>query len=72
MKKLLLIVGIVLIIACIIALLLAFINMQSYKSLRDGSPSHYDRLHQRMIVYFIIGIVLAVIGIACILLRFKM
>ena len=72
MKKLLLIVGIVFIIACIIALLLAFINMQSYKSLRDGSPSHYDRLYQRMIVYFIIGIVLALAGIAVLVLRFKM
>ncbi len=72
MKKLLLIVGIVFIIACIISLLLAFINMQAYSSLKDGSASHYDRLHQRMIVYFVIGIVLAVIGMTCILLRFKM
>ena len=72
MKKLLLIISIVLILACVLSLLLGLINMQAYHSLRDGSVEHYNRLHQRMIIYFVAGVVLAVIGIACIIFRFKL
>lgn len=71
MKNLLLIVGIVLIVACVLSLLIAFVNMQGYHSLRDGSASHYQRLHQRMMIYFVVGIIFAVIGIVCVILRFK-
>ena len=72
MKKLLLIIGIVIIIACALSLLFALLNMHAYHNLRDGSAEHYHRLHQRMIVNFIVGIVLAVIGTACIIFYLKL
>ena len=72
MKKLLLIVGIVIIIACVLSLLFALLNMYAYYNLRDGSAEHYHRLHQRMIVYFIVGLVLAVLGTVCIIFCLKL
>lgn len=72
MKKPLLIVGVVIIIACVLSLLLALLNMHAYYNLRDGSAGHYNRLHQRAIIYFIVGIVLAAIGTACIIFWLKL
>lgn len=72
MKKLLLIFGVIIIIACVLSLLFALLNMQAYYNLRDGTPEHYNRLHQKMIVYFIATIVLAVIGILCIIFYLKL
>lgn len=71
MKKLLLIIGIVAIIFCVLFLLFALLNMHSYYNLFDGTAEHYSRLHQRMNISFIVGAVLAVIGIACIIIRSK-
>ncbi|MBR4173255.1 MAG: hypothetical protein IKR46_02665 [Clostridia bacterium] len=71
MKKLLLIVGIVAIVACVILFLLAVIFGFSYNNLYDGTPEHYEMLHSRMIVSFFSGIVLAVIGTACFIIRTK-
>lgn len=72
MKNVLLIVGILIIVACVLSLVFAFLNMQAYYNLRDGSAELYHKLHYRMIFYFIVGIVLAAIGAACIILRFKL
>ena len=71
MKNLLLIVGIVLVVACIIALLFAVVNMMSYHSLRDGTAAHYQRLHQKMIIYYIVGAVLLLLAVICFVIRFK-
>ena len=71
MKNILLIVGIVIIILCVLSLLFALLNMHGYYNLHDGSAELYHRLHQRMIIYFVVGIVLGVIGTVCIMLRFK-
>lgn len=72
MKKLLLIIGILSIVVCVIALLLALLNMQGYNNLLDGTAEHYERLHNRMIVCFVSGAVFAVIGAACFVIRSKM
>ena len=71
MKKILLIAGIVIIIACVLCLLYAALNMYGYKHVVDGSAGLYNRLHRRMIIYFVIGTILAVIGTACIIFHFK-
>ena len=71
MRKVLLIIGIVSIIICVLFLLFAALNMHGYYHLLDGTAGHYDRLHQRMIVYFVIGIIFAVIGAVCIILQSK-
>ncbi len=71
MKQILLIVGIISIVLCVLSLLYASINWLGYYNLLDGSADLYARLHQRMIVFFIIGIVLAVIGIASLIIRTK-
>lgn len=72
MKKLLLIVGIISIIVCILSLLFAALSWFGYYHLLDGSAELYTRLHRRMIVFSVIGIVLAVIGTICLIIRFKM
>ena len=71
MKKLLLIVGVIVIIACILSLLYASLTFSAYKSLRDGTPEHYESLHKRAITCLVIGIILAVIAIVCFVLKCK-
>ena len=71
MKKTLLIIGILLIIAAILFLLLAGIFLLSRQSLRDGTAAHYEALRQRAIICSVIGVVLAAGGAACIILRTK-
>ena len=72
MKKNLLIAGIVILIAGILSLSLAALFLFTYRNTLDGSPGFYNRLHQRTVVFFVIGAVLAVAGIVCITIRFKM
>lgn len=71
MKKLLLIAGIIVLIACALSLAFAMLNLFGYYHVLDGSPELYNRLHQRMIVFFIVGAVLAAVGTVCIILHFK-
>ena len=71
MEKKLLIAGITLIIAGLLSLMYAALNLYAYYHLLDGSAGLYSRLHQRMIVFGIIGIVLGVLGAVCFFIRFK-
>ena len=71
MKKMLLIAGITLIIASVLSLLYAALNLFGYYHVLDGSASLYSNLHRRMITFGLIGIVLAVLGAACFILRLK-
>ena len=71
MKKLLLILGIVIIIACVLSLVLALWNLYAYYNVLDGSQELYHRLHQRMTAFFMAGGILAVIGAACMIIRSK-
>ena len=72
MKKMLLTVGIILIIACVLSLLYAALNLFVYYHALDGSAELYSRLHQRMITFGIIGIVIAVLGTLCFIFRSKL
>ena len=65
MKKVMLIGGIVLIVAGVISLLLGVFFRHAYYNVLDGSSELYARLHNRMIVFFIIGAVMAVAGTLC-------
>ena len=69
MKKLLLIVGIVIVIAGVIALLYAFLNLYGYHHVLDGEPELYSRLHRRMIIHFIAGGACTLIGALCLIIR---
>jgi len=71
MKKLLLIVGIISLIACALSLLFSAIYWFGYYHVLDGTAELYIRLHSRMIIFFVIGIVLAVIGTASLIIRPK-
>ena len=68
----LLIVGIILIIACVLSLLYAALNQFGYYHVLDGSGELYSMLHQRMIIFGLIGIVLAVLGTLCFIFRSKL
>ena len=72
MKKLLLVVGILVIVACVIALLLALLSMFGYYNVLDGSQTLYDRLHRRMVLSFVIAGILAVVAVVCFIVRAKM
>lgn len=62
-----LIVGIISVIVSVLSLLYSALNRHGYYNLLDGEGDIYTRLHRRMIVFFVIGIVLAVIGIVCVI-----
>lgn len=71
MKKTLLVIGVLCIIAFILLLLFALLYMHGYYNLFDGTAEHYERLHQRMTISFIISIASAIIGIICFIVRSK-
>lgn len=72
MKKALLIIGIVIVVACVTALIMALFFRFSYYHVLDGSQALYDRLHRRMIMSFITSGVFAVIATLCFIVRAKM
>lgn len=72
MKRLLFIVGIISLIVCALSLLFSALNCFGYYHVLDGSAELYIRLHRRMLLFFVIGIVLAVIGTASFIIRSKM
>lgn len=72
MKKALLIFGIILIIAGVLALLFALLNRFGYYNLLDGSPEKYAALRRRMNISFIAGLALAVIGAVCLIIRTRL
>jgi hypothetical protein len=65
MEKMLLICGIVLIIACVLSLLFAGLNLFGYYHMLDGTAELYSRLHRQAILFLMIGIALAVVGAVC-------
>ena len=69
MKKLMLIIGIILLAAAVLSLLLAALNWFGYSRTLDGSAELYAGMHRRMIAFFIVGIVLAAVGIVCLVIR---
>ena len=69
MKKWLLVIGIILIVASVVSLLFAALQLFGYYHVLDGSAALYARLHQRAIVSFIVGGVLACGAVVCLILR---
>ena len=71
MEYLLLVFGIISIVACDLSLLYAALNRFGYHNLLDAEGDKYTRLRRRMTVFFALGIALAVVGIACLVIRSK-
>ncbi|MBO4407114.1 MAG: hypothetical protein J5849_05375 [Clostridia bacterium] len=69
MRNVLLVVGILLLVACVLSLAFSLLNLFGYYRVMDGSESLYHRLRQRMTVSLIVGIVLAALGAACLIVR---
>ena len=61
--------GIVILIAGVIALVFSALQGYGYYHLLDGEADLYIRLHRRMLLFFVIGMILAVIGVSCITIR---
>ena len=72
MKKVLLILGIILMIACVLSLLVGAFNLYGYYHVMDGSQELYRRLQERMVMFLITGTVLGCASIACLVIRSKM
>ncbi len=72
MRKVLLIAGIIVIIACVIALLFGALQLFGYYHVLDGSKALYDRLHRRAILSFVIAGILAAAAVVCFVARSKM
>lgn len=70
MRTILLIVGIVSIVIGVMSLLFSMLSRHGYCHLLDGDGDKYIRLRRRMKLFFVIGIITAVVGIACILISF--
>ena len=71
MRKVLLIAGIIVFVACAIAFIAAIFFNYMYMHVLDGSTELYARLHSRAIISLIVGIVLAVIGTVLFIVRSK-
>lgn len=69
MKVFLMIVGIIVIVASVLSLLYAALNLSVYHNLKDGSAEHYARARQRMRIFFPVGAVLAVLAVVCFIIR---
>ena len=69
MKKFLLVMGILLIVAGVLSLAYAAINWFGYYHVLDGSHDLYERLNRRRIIFGIAGLVLTAIGIVCLIIR---
>ncbi|MBO4870111.1 MAG: hypothetical protein J5585_10415 [Clostridia bacterium] len=72
MKTFLLITGIVVMIACVLSLLFAALNLFGYYHTQDGSAELYARMHRRATVFFIVGAVLAVVAVVFLIVRGRM
>ncbi len=71
MEKLLLIVGIIGLSMSAFSLLFSAFNWYGHRHVLDGSAELYIRLRQRMRAFLVIGLVLAVFGVACLIIRTK-
>ena len=71
MKIVLLVVGIISIIACVLSLLYAALNRHGYYHLLDGDGDMYSRMHRRMIVSLVVGIIFAALAAVCLIIRAK-
>ena len=69
LKNFWLILGALIIILGVAALLFSALQGYGYYHLLDGDADMYIRLHRRMILFFVIGIILVVIGVSCIIIR---
>ena len=69
MRIFLLIVGIVLLVACVLSVLYAALNLYGYHNLLDGTQEHYKNLHKRAVTFFIVAAVLLLLGVACLIIR---
>lgn len=72
MKALLLIIGSIGTIVGALSLLYAALNWFGYYNLMDGEGDIYKKLHHKMVVSFILGIALAVVGVVCLFMRSMM
>ena len=72
MKKLVLIIGVVIILAGVIALLFSALQLYGYYHLLDGDADMYIAMRWRMIISLAIGIVLVAIGAVCLFIRTKL
>ena len=72
MKKLLFIVGFIGLITGALSLLLSAFFRHGYYNVLDGSGDLSASLHQRMIVFSVVGIILAAVGIASMVIRAKL
>ena len=66
----LLIIGIISLIVCALSLAFSALNRHGYYHLLDGTSDLYTRLRRRMIIFFVIGSALALIGAICLILYY--
>ena len=67
----LLIIGIISLVTGALALLFSAFSAFGYYNVMDGSADLYARLHQRMTICLVVGIIFVLIGIVCMFIRCK-
>ncbi|MBR6007136.1 MAG: hypothetical protein IK064_05855 [Clostridia bacterium] len=71
MKKMIMIIGVILLIASVVCLLYAVMNRYVFYHVLDASAEKLDMLHHRMVVSLTVGLVLAAAGAACVVIYTK-
>jgi len=71
MRKTLLILGVICLVACILSLAFAALNLLGYRNMQDGSSAQFSRMHRRMILFAAVGLFLGAAGIISLILRVK-
>ena len=72
MKTFLLIVGIIVIIACVLSVLFAALNLYGYYHTHDGSSELYARMQRRAAIFFTVGAVAAAVAVVFLIVRGRM
>ena len=72
MKIFLLIIGIVVIVASVLSLLFAVLNLFGYYHTLDGSHELYARMQRRAAIFFTVGAVSAAVAVVCLIVRTRL
>lgn len=60
-------IGVLIIMIGVMALFFSALQRYGYNRLLDGDADRYVKLRRRMIVHFVVGCILVVIGVLCII-----
>ena len=64
--------GIVIIVAAVLSVLFAALNLFGYSHTQDGSHELYARMQRRAAIFFTVGAVSAAVAVVCLIVRTRL